>query len=310
MAVLITGVEGFLGTHLARFLHGRGTPVVGLDVSPATGPRPWPVFAGDVADRALVERLFAEHEVTAVVHAGGISGPHVCNQDPARVFRVNVLGTLNLFEVARLRRVPGRIVFLSSSSAYGQAAEKASCVTPVVEELPLLASEPYGSSKVACEAMLRAYVRQQAVDAVALRVSIVYGPGRTTYCGITRMLQAACAGQPIPLDRGCDVPLPWVHIDDIITAMHTALTVPRERFTSGDLLAYNVTGPGYPTFREIAGIVQQLVPGARLTETGEPDKYAMNARKMSLAASKRDLGWEPRVGIAQGVRSLFETLNR
>jgi UDP-glucose 4-epimerase len=86
--------------------------------------------------------------------------------------------------------------------------------------------------------------------------------------------------------------------------------VPRERFASGDLLAYNVTGPGYPTFREIAGIVQQLVPGATLKETAEPDKYAMNARKMSLAASKRDLGWEPRVGIAQGVRSLLEALPR
>src|SRR5262249_30382311 len=151
-----------------RSLHERGKKVVGLDVSQATESRPWPVIAGDVTDRALVERLFVEHDVTAVVHGGGISGPHVCNQDPARVFHVNVLGTLNLFEAARLRRLPGRIVFLSSSSVYGEAAEQASCETPVVEELPLLASEPYGSSKVACEAMLRAYVRQQGLDAVAL----------------------------------------------------------------------------------------------------------------------------------------------
>jgi nucleoside-diphosphate-sugar epimerase len=310
MTVLITWINGFLGTHLARSLHGRGTKVVGLDVSQAMEPRPWPVVAGDVADRALVERLFAEHDVTAIVHGGGISGPHVCNQDPARVFRVNVLGTLNLFEVARLRRLPGRIVFLSSSSVYGEAAEQASCEIPVVEELPLLASEPYGGSKVACEAMLRSYVRQQGLDAVALRVSIVYGPGRSTYCGITRMLQAARAGEPIPLDRGADVPLPWVHIDDLVGALDTTLAVPRERFASGDLLAYNLTGPGYPTFRAIVGIVQQLVPGATRKETDESDKYAMNARKMSLAASKRDLGWEPRVSIAEGVRSLFEALPR
>jgi nucleoside-diphosphate-sugar epimerase len=203
MAVLITGVEGFLGTHLARFLHGRGTGVVGLDVSPAAGPRPWPVFAGDVADGALVERLFAEQDVTAVVHGGGISGPHVCNQDPARVFRVNVLGTLNLFEVARLRRLPGRIVFLSSSSAYGQAAEKASCETPVVEELPLLASEPYGSSKVACEAMLRAYVRQQGVDAVALRVSIVSGRA-----GPRTAASRACCKRPAQDSRSRSTPAP------------------------------------------------------------------------------------------------------
>ena len=148
---------------------------------------------------------------------------------------------------ARLRRLAGRIVFLSSRSAYGEAAEKASCVTPVVEELPLLASEPYGSSKVACEAMLRAYVRQQAVDAVALRVSIVYGPGRTTYCGITRMLQAALAGQPIPLDRGAEVPLPWVHIDDLI-AQHGAPDVcgdVADAFDRAQLVAHSARDPAH-----------------------------------------------------------------
>jgi nucleoside-diphosphate-sugar epimerase len=308
MSILITGSEGFLGSQLAARLHAAGEDVVGLDVARGSDERPWPVAVGDVTDRALVEMLFAENDVTSVVHGGGISGPHICNQDPARVFNVNVLGTLNLFEVARLRRMPGRIVFISSSSAYGEAAEAASCVTPVVEGLPLLASEPYGCSKVACEALARAYVRQSGVDAVCPRVSIVYGAGRTAYCGITRMLKCALAGDPVPLDDGADVPLPWVYIDDLCAALEAALTTPRQSLREVDTLAYNVTGPGYPTFREIAAVVQRLVPGATLRATGEPDKYAMNARKMSLAAIRRDLGWEPRVGIEEGVSLLFDAL--
>jgi nucleoside-diphosphate-sugar epimerase len=308
MAVLITGSEGFLGVYLAQLLHTNGTKVVGLDVVTQGTSRPWPVIQGDVTDQTLIDRLFAEHDVTSVVHGGGVSGPHICNNFPARVFQVNVLGTLNLFEVARLRKMPGRFVFFSSSSAYGEAAEKASCEAPVVEELPLLASEPYGASKVACEAIARAYVCQSGLDAVSLRVSIVYGPGRTAYCGITRMVKSALAGEPIPLDRGCDVPLPWVYIDDLCNAVRSAMEAPRAHLREANTLAYNVTGPGYPTFRHIAGILQKQFPKATVRDTGAPDPYAMNARKMSLTAIKRDLGWEPKVRIEDGVQLLVDAL--
>lgn len=307
MTVLITGAEGFIGRNLAEALHAAGTGVVGLDVA-AAGPRPWPVIVGDVTDRGLVERLFVDHDISGIVHSGGISGPHVCNTDPARVFGVNVGGTVNLFDAARKAKLAGRVVFLSSSSTYGQAAELSSRTTPVVEGLPLMASEPYGGSKVACEALVRAYVTQGWLDAVSLRVSIVYGPGRTTYCGIGRMLLAAKAGEPIPLDREADVPLPWVHIDDVVAAIRAALDAPKANIRETDTLAYNVTGPGTPTFREMAGVVRELVPGATLRETHEPDAYAMNARTMSVAAAGRDLGWVPRVKIADGVRSLFAAM--
>jgi len=305
MVVLITGIEGFLGQYLAHTLQTGGREVVGLDVI-AAEPRPWPVYVGDVCDRKFLDQLFSKHDVTDIVHCGGISGPHVCNSDPARVFQVNVMGTLNLFETARQRNHSGRIVFASSSSVYGQASEKASGETPVVEDLPLLAGEPYGCSKVACESLLRAYVRQFGVDAIALRISIVYGRGRTTYCGISQIIKAALAGEPILLDDGSDAPLPFVHVDDVCSAIIAALDASKANVQRTDALAYNVTGPGYPTFAQIASVVQALTPEAGVKNTGESDKYAMNARKMSLLAIKRDLGWEPKVYIEEGVRSLYQ----
>lgn len=307
MSILITGAEGFLGTHLATLLHQSGEQVVGLDVVASPVARPWPVVVGDVTSRDFLDQLFAEYDVTSAVHAGGVSGPHICNNFPARVFEVNVMGTVNLFEVTRHRQLPGRIVFLSSSSVYGQAAEKASCKPPVVERLPLLASEPYGASKVSCEALLRAYVAQENIDAVSLRISIVYGVGRTAYCGISEMFKAALAGEPIVLDAGCDVPLPWVYVDDVCSAIQAALAVPRAAIRETETLAYNVTGPGYPTFRQIAELVQEFVPMATIQETSDPDKYAMNARKMSLAAIERDLPWSPQVDICTGVELLSQS---
>jgi len=120
------------------------------------------------------------------------------------------------------------------------------------------------------------------------------------------MIRSALNREPILLDQGCDTPLPWVYIDDICSSLRCALEVPTAAIRDRATLAYNVTGPGYPTFREIAGIVQQLAPGAVVKESGEPDKYAMNARKMSLSAIARDLAWEPRITIAEGVRLLFK----
>jgi nucleoside-diphosphate-sugar epimerase len=123
------------------------------------------------------------------------------------------------------------------------------------------------------------------------------------------MIKDALAGEPILLDNGCDVPLPWVYIDDVTAALQAAIEAPRENIRETDLLAYNVTGPGYPTFREIAEIVQEFVPGAVIEDTYVADKYAMNARKMCLAAITRDLQWTPQVTIHDGVQKLFAALS-
>ena len=70
--------------------------------------------------------------------------------------------------------------------------------------------------------------------------------------------------------------------------------------------AFNVTGPGYPTFSEIAATIAELVPGTNVEQSDEPDKYAMNARKMSLEASAQGLGWVPQVAIDSGVARLVD----
>lgn len=308
MSILITGINGFLGTHLAQSLFSSGSEILGTDVLPAKSSRPWRVLIGDVTDHSFINHLFHKHDISDIIHCGGISGPHVCNNDPARVFNVNVLGTLNLLENARKNKLKGRFVFISSSSVYGQPAESESCKKPITEGAPLLANEPYGCSKVSCESLLRAYVHQSGLDMVNLRVSIVYGPERTTYCGITQMIKSALLGKPMELTQGCDLSLPWIHIDDLNDAILAAMHVQKKAIREVETLAYNVTGPGYPTFRQIAHVIQQLIPAATIKENHEPDAYAMNARKMSISAIERDMGWKPKISIEKGIISLYDAI--
>src|SRR2546421_5328386 len=162
MTVLLTGAAGFLGQRVAADLRGDGIEVVGLDVIDSGDDEG--VDPVDVRNRDELRQLMRERDITSVVHAGGISGPHVANDQPALVAEVNIMGTTNVLECACQLALPGRVVLLSSSSTYGEAAEAASRQTPCVETLALLASEPYGASKVGSEAMLRAYVERSGVD--------------------------------------------------------------------------------------------------------------------------------------------------
>lgn len=275
-----------------------------MDLGPASGP--WPHVSADIRDRATLQRVVDEHSITDILHGGGISGPHVANDDPELVTAVNVGGTVGVFETARRAGISGRVILLSSSSVYGKAWEKASSTRPCVETDVLLASEPYGASKISSEAMMRAYIDGFDVDALALRVSIVYGPGRTTYCGITEMVRQAMDSGVVTLHQGADLPLPWVHVDDICTALDAAFAADRKCLDGNDIHAYNVTGPGQPTFEQIASAICSSIPGTRVEQGDEPDAYVMNARTMSTDAAATDLGWIPSVTVEKGVENLLD----
>ena len=305
ITTLITGSNGFLGQKIGSSLIAAGRQVIGFDATEHTGKDAFPTVIADIRDRDALLRCFVEHGVTSIVHGGGVSGPHVANERPTYLHEVNVGGTLNLFEIAREIELPGRIVFLSSSSTYGQAAEAASITHPCAETQALLASEPYGASKVECEALLRSYVSQFGVDAVALRISIVYGKNRQTYCGITRMITEARTSGTITLDRDNTLPLPWIYVDDLSAAIAAAMAAPRDVLYNQGTYAFNITGPGRPTFAEIAEIVASRIPGTTIGHGNEPDRYAMNARTMSITAAAELLDWHPLIGIESGIAKLL-----
>jgi nucleoside-diphosphate-sugar epimerase len=119
------------------------------------------------------------------------------------------------------------------------------------------------------------------------------------------ILQSIGSGT-IELHQGSDLPLPWIYVDDVVAAVRAALAAQREQLANEGTHAFNVTGPGYPTLAEIAETVGELIPETAVTQGDEPDAYAMNARKMSLGASERSLGWVPTVTIDAGVARLVD----
>lgn len=296
--VLVTGVEGMVGSAVAEHLRRGGYDVVGTDQrieqSASLG---MPVYRADLGNVHALYGALVEHGCTAVVHCGAVSGPMLACDNPELVFQSNVTGTLNIMEAVRRLRLQ-RVVFCSSLMVYG-----GNDGSPLLEDSALLARDSYGASKIAAEAIVNAYAAQHGVDAVSARLAWIYGPRRQTPCAVRAMLQDAAAGRPTALSSGRSALRQYVHVDDVAAALTALLEAPGQKRN-----AYNVTGGDYRPFPQIVDMVRDLYPAAAITVGDALDADDPLMGPLSIQAITDDIGWTPATSLADGIRSYDEWL--
>jgi nucleoside-diphosphate-sugar epimerase len=288
--ILVTGAAGLLGNAVRNLLETSGQRVLPIDRIPRT-EEGRPIIACDLTDVHRLHALALENRITGIVHCGAHSGPMVARDNPHSMVQVNIVGTANVLEIARIHGA--RFVFCSSTSAYGNTPEGL-----VPEDVPLFPTSVYGASKVAGEQLVSAYGRQYGVDGVSLRLSWVYGPRRTTDCIVRTMIEDALAGRPTRKPFGRGFHRQFIHVEDAARALVTALRTPNlPRQT------YNVTGGTYLTLGEIGDIVRRVLPQA-VIELGEgPDPVDDMQHRFDISAVERDLRFRPEISLEQGVRA-------
>jgi UDP-glucose 4-epimerase len=170
MSVLLTGSSGWLGRFLAPRLRAAGHDVTGLDVVPGADTR----VVGSVADNTLVESVFVDHGIEAVVHAGALHKPDIVRCSPRDFIDVNVTGTLNLLRAAVISG-HDRFVFTSTTSVMISRAirEEAGSAAVWLDESsgPLEPRNIYGVTKLAAEGLCRLHHFEHALNCVVLRTS-------------------------------------------------------------------------------------------------------------------------------------------
>jgi UDP-glucuronate 4-epimerase len=307
--ILVTGAAGFIGSHTAQILLERGDRVVGLDnlndyydparkrtnlrelsATPGAAER-FTFVEGDIRDRALVRKLFAEHAFTAVAHLAAMAGVRVSVEDPWLYYDVNLTGTLNLLDAAREHEKPN-FVLASTSSAYGNTQQ-----VPFIEtdsaDRPLA---PYPASKRSAELLGHSYHHIHGLDFTALRFFTVYGPRGRPDMLAYKLLDAMRLQQPMPLYNGGQMHRDWTFVSDIVQGVVAA---------TDRRLGYEVIniGRGEPVL--LADFVKSMeaLAGNRAPVSVEPMMKAdVSYTYADISKARRLLGYDPQVSVADGVR--------
>ncbi|MCB1470062.1 MAG: NAD(P)-dependent oxidoreductase [Rhizobiaceae bacterium] len=290
--VLLTGASGLIGRYVSRMLRERGDTVIAVDRVASAD-----VVACDLSEIHRLHELAAG--ASAIVHCGAISGPMVARDNPYLIVQSNIVGTANVLELARVKAMR-RVVYCSSVSACGNTPEGLDLVP---EDVVLKPSSVYGATKAAGEKLVDGYRLQHGVDAISLRPSWVYGPGRTTDCAIRTMITDAQAGRATSFPFGRDFYRQYVHVQDVAEAILLALDVQHPNGRT-----YAITGDSYVTLGDVADIVRRLIPAARI-EMGEGrDPVDDVQARFDISAARHDLGYRPSVALEDGIRNYAEWL--
>ncbi len=209
MNFLVTGGAGFIGSHVCERLLQAGHAVWALDdlnsfYDPALKRRnlqavqalgkPFSFVEGDLTNRRALDELLGSVRFDQIIHLAARAGVRPSLAEPALYQRVNVEGTVNLLEAARLNGVK-KITIASSSSVYGVNAK-----VPFSESDPIFSAiSPYAASKLACESLGHVYHHVYGMDVAMLRFFTVYGPRQRPDLAIHKFAQLISAGKPIPV---------------------------------------------------------------------------------------------------------------
>lgn len=293
--VLVTGSSGLVGYSVAERLHRAGVDVLGVDLRQTAGP--FPSVAGDAGNLPLMRSLLEGRP--NVVHSGAVSGPMLMLDNPYGIAQANLGGAMGVFEACRQAGVR-RMVWLSSIAVYGNQPT----LDPIPEAAAINPQSFYGHTKAAGEILLRGYVARYGLPAVALRLSSVFGVRRQTACGLRAVIEAGLDGRSIAVAAEGSSFRQYIHVDDAARAVVMALEA-----QDPPQLIYNVTGGTYVTEAALARMLQDVVPGLAVT-AGDPAWNEGHLGPLLIDAARRDLAFEPRVGLRDGLQELAAELSR
>ena len=294
-AVVVTGAGGCIGSWVLSLLARAGVEACAFDLSEdKRRPRllmsesdldnvQW--LTGDISDGAALTRALEAVRPCAVIHLAALQVPF-CKADPVAGAKVNVVGTVNIFEAARGLGIK-RIAYASSIAAYGAMDEGHGAMHTL-----------YGAYKYCDEQIAKVYSQDWNVHSVGIRPGVVYGVGRDQ--GLTSKttfaVLAAAEGKPyeVPFSGGVS----WLYAGEAASAFIRA--VARERAGAP---VFDMNGV-YAPVEEGLRILRQFAPSAAISSSGQPLAFPMHLPDAPLRAYLGDYGSMP---LDEGIRETYET---
>jgi UDP-glucuronate 4-epimerase len=311
MQAIVTGVAGFIGSHLAEALVERGDSVLGIDCftsyyDPALKRANLaelvakPGFSLSEADLRTAELGELIDSADAIFHNAAQPGVRSSfGSGFADYCSHNILGTQRLLEAAKSARTQ-RFVFASSSSIYGNAP-----VYPTHEDDRPDPISPYGVTKLAAEHLCKVYAANWDLSTVMLRYFTVYGPRQRPDMAIHRLIGAALDGRPFPLYGAGGQVRDFTYVGDVVQANLAAGT--------GDIApgtVINISGGASVTMVDLIGLVEELTGSGLDLDHGPPQSGDVERTGANVERAHQLLHWEPQVTLRSGLEAQLEAMKR
>ena len=308
---LVTGAEGFIGSHLCKFLQAKGWKVVGgyrLHESDSFPKLPRLQFVQcDLRNGQQVEQVVHQHKPTHIFHLGAQSLPTVSWADPVFTFESNIMGSLYLFEAVRRLKKPPVVVSACSSAEYGNVPPKS---IPVSEEQPMVPLHPYGISKLCLDLLAREYFRDYGVPAVNVRLFNTTGPGKTNDAPsdfVRRIIRIKKGLQPPVLEVGNLTPRrAFLDVQDTVAGFYLA-AMKGKRGEAYNLCAAQTheIGKLLHIALRLSGVKAEIRQAAHLMRPSDEKIIFGKTDKI-----RRDTGWKPKRSIEATLAAMLEHWDR
>lgn len=311
--VFVTGVAGFIGSHVAEALLARGDRVFGLDnfdpfydrrikernLAPLSAHPSFSFLEGDIRDASALARWGEGIPPDALIHLAAKAGVRPSVADPVGYADVNVHGTIRMLEWARYRMVP-KVLFASSSSVYGGNTKVPFSEDDFVDH-PV---SPYAATKKAGELLCHTYCHLYGMNVTALRFFTVYGPRQRPEMAIHKFTRRILEGKEIDLYGDGSSRRDYTYIEDVVSGVLGALTAPPV------YRVYNLGGSDTITLSDLVVLIEKACGKAAVLRHKPPQPGDVPVTYADISRARKEIGYDPRTPIARGVALFVDWYRR
>lgn len=291
--ILITGITGFIGSHLSKRLKEIGMEVYGISLSGDQKN----IFKINTSDYLAINKLIKDLRIDMCVHLAGNSLVEQGQIDPFNTYSANIMGTLNVLESSRKNNLE-RIIIASTSQVYGINRP------PFYEKNQLYPTRPYETSKACVDLIAQSYALEFKMPILIPRFVNIYGPGDLNFNRlIPKTMNHVLRGES-PKMWGGNAIRDFLFVDDAINAFITLLTVNMDYVGNRRIFNFG-TGNITSVIQIINKIIALHNKRIKISKIRTERKREINNQYVSWALSKKLLKWSPKTSLEEGLRATF-----
>ncbi len=288
-SVLITGIQGFVGSHLAKALEKKGATVWGLSRNIESGN----TLKANIIEYSRVDQIIKEKKIGICFHLAAESIVESGQEDPYQTLKINTLGTLNILECARKNNLD-KVIIASTSHVYGNNK------LPFKEEYTPRPTRPYETSKTCLDLIAQSYIETFDLPVLISRFCNIYGPGDKNFNRLIPKTIKSVLNNERPLMWGGGSLRDYLYIDDVIAAYLKLAEVSIPAVGKNRIFNFG-TGEHYTVEEVIKMIIHisgkdvtiKRIPGGRNNE--------IIKQYVSSEKAKRLLAWKPQITLEKGL---------